>query len=420
MVTKCGLVGGATFYCDGNAAADGDGSLEAPYNNIDEAIQNIKTYQKNMSTYIYLNVKGTDNIPYPVTESISYLSDITIRSYGDWDSSTIVPETTKPQLNFTSNAVHITHVDNFGTNNIDIVAGSVGAIDTLEIRYSYIGITDTNITANLKLVNTRLTAKTQFKPTIDFTGPSTTSTVELTKGSMFIVIDAWTLNGLLPSSTLESIFYNGGVLISDRITNYATGKEPSVNEYAIGYYNPASVQIKLPSPADRNKKNLWLNWDGDTSANSASFLPVTDCVDIGCTSSPEIDVLEGYVEETGFYKFFYTLICVKTSVSKKLFMVANNGIMEGDLSKDYYDKIPLKFRPQSSFIAVKSFHGTTPDNTSIYDSFMFGSIHSDGHLHIDVRNQRGNVPMFINSVDGDNWSNDYKLQISEYTPLNDL
>jgi hypothetical protein len=419
-VSKCGLVGGKTFYVDGSASSDGDGSLEAPWTNIDEAIQNITTYQKNMSTYIYLNVKGTGNVPYPVTESISYLSDFTIRSYGDWDASPVVPEATRPRLIFTSEvSEHITHCDNFGTNSIEIISGSIGAIQPLEIRYSYIGMTDSDISANLKLVNTRLTSKTQFNPNINFTGTSSASTIELTKGSVLIVIDSWNINGLLPSATIEPVYYNGGVLIADRISNYATAKEPSVNEYAIGYYNPATINIKLPSPADRNKKNLWLNWDGDTSANSASFLPVTDCADIGCSASPTIEIHNGFKKEEHYFEFFYTLVSVRTPTSKRLFMIANNGIMERDLSIGYPDEIPLKFRPKNEYIAFKSFRGITPDNTAATDSYMMGYVYNDGNLHIDLRNPRGNVPMFVNSAGGD-WLNDYKTQIAEYEPLNNL
>jgi hypothetical protein len=258
-----------------------------------------------------------------------------------------------------------------------------------------------------------------FKPNVNFTGTSTASTIELTKGSVLIVIDSWNLNGLLPSSTIESVYYNGGVLISDRISNYATGKEPSVNEYAIGYYNPATINIKLPSPADRNKKNLWLNWDGDTSANSASFLPVTDCADIGCSASPTIEVWTDSIIDPAFFLWF-TIVRVKTPTSKKLFMVANAAHYVASRSGTYPDKLPDRFLPKDALIAFKSFTGTTADQMNLDHAYL--SLENTGVIKYDLSKTNPNIltkPMFINSW-GKDWNDDVSIFSHEYEPLNNL
>jgi hypothetical protein len=416
-ISKCGLVGGVTFYVDGTAAADGDGSEGAPWNSVDEAIENITTYQKNMNTYVYLNIKGTGNVPYPVTESISYLSDFTMRSYGDWDASPVEPESIRPRLVFASGvSEHFNHLDNFGTNNIELIAGNIGAIESFEMRYSYIGMTDTDVNANLKLVNTRLTSKTMFKPNVNFTGTSTASTIELTKGSVLIVLDAWNLNGLLPSSTVESIFYNGGVLISERISNYATAKEPSINEYAIGYYNPASLKINIPDDQHKNIPNQVLIWDnGGSGAPSASFREIDSCESIGCSTAPEIEYwsFERNVGDT--YLVFGGLLRIKTPTMKKLYILSQSAFVVKSASVDVPDLVPLRFRPKNT-ASVGGYTGISWDNR---DQWI--NIDPNGNVayHIVKLDDHGNNGMFVRRWDNQ-FNYDTQIQFKEIEPLNDL
>jgi hypothetical protein len=290
MVNPCNIKPGQNLYVDLTATSNGNGHYNNPWNDLNTALDNIGSFNTNFRSFIYLNIKADDgsggiNI-YDIDQSkLTFISNLVLRSYssGTVDPATDepvggwTPTTDRPIIKFTHDnytSVILSHLDNFGLNNVIIEVYNSGTNDigSLVFTYSYLQCIDTDFYASLNFLSTRMNidnvrldpSNPPYTIITKFLTNADSSNIILSAGAMLIIgTEQWTLNGDL--NVPNSIQYNGGVLISGQEI-IGTSPEPIVDPYAIGYYSSYnSVAIELPDYYQRNDKNMGLYYNFGTN-----------------------------------------------------------------------------------------------------------------------------------------------------------
>jgi hypothetical protein len=434
MVDSCGITGGYNLFVDIAAPDGGDGSQANPWNDLDEAIDNIGSFNQNFDGFIYLNINpGTNNV-YPVTaEKISFLSNTVLRSYSSGDYNNWQPTPNRPTVRFTATNSYtptLIHLDNFGANNIIIESQNSDLTDVggLAINYSYVQTIDTDwkcsLTLNSSRVNVDNTINTNL---VTFTTASNLPNIILTKGAMLIIgANNWTLNGA--GSDVLSIWFTGGVLVSNQET-VGTSVEPQPDIRAIGYYSAYnSVAIDKPDPSDLNHLNpkYVLALKGDGTAQAGWF--PAECDELGCGNIDE-EFLIPNVTDGSAWRVFFQIYRVKSGQTKKLVITPwvffSTHALDNAVVTTETGFIPARFCPEEPILM------------NVYrDQIHFDSywplrvlFYPDGHLQL-VFGDDGHHENFCGymHVLGINRSRDPSnfdqrgggvlLQSLEYTPLN--
>jgi hypothetical protein len=393
-IDSCGIVGGYNLFVDLNAADGGDGSQASPWNDLDLALDNIGTYNQNFDGFLYLNIKGYGEAnKYNISsDKVSFLSNTVLRSYsstGDYDNWR--GESNRPYLRFNGTGTQsptIIHIDNFGTNNIVLESLNTddNSIGKLIFNYSYLQSIDTDFICGLVLNSTRINVdKTTLRSQVTFFSKPGLNNINLAAGSMLIIgASDWQLKGV---NDTDSIFYNGGVLISNQMkSGIDNSREPGQDIRAIGYYSAYnSVSIAKP-PTTGGPYVLGLVGNGKDEASW--YLP--DCNAWGCdTFTIESPAIFTYVPPTGdpeaywydfkwwFWRIMVNGKCKKIILQGRWFKTLQNVSMSRDITPNE-GKIPDKYLPNDNIILPYELDLNVPIHPGLWNTIYGASTGNKG------------------------------------------